>query len=183
MSRITAVHVNAYRGLRDLTLEGLEDISVLIGPSNTGKTSLLEAVWLAASPQAVGRALGSVLSSRGIAGAASLNALFPNQDSADHIEIRLHLAEGEEPERLTFGLQPADTANNAYTEVLSQKQRQPTEFQFLQVSCTLTNHERNGSFRLQIGVRESDGLVDPGLISSGKTFGFGRTASFFFQQS
>jgi predicted ATPase len=38
--------VRNYRGLRDLTIEGLGRINVFTGKNNAGKTTLLEAIWL-----------------------------------------------------------------------------------------------------------------------------------------
>ena len=42
--------VGAFRGLRDLRLEGLGRVNLLVGSSNSGKTSVLEAISLMASP-------------------------------------------------------------------------------------------------------------------------------------
>ena len=50
MSRLANVHVRAYRGLQDVGMKGLQDINVLIGPTNTGKSSMLEVIWLATGP-------------------------------------------------------------------------------------------------------------------------------------
>ena len=38
------VTINGFRGLKDLRLEGLGLINVLVGPNNCGKTSVLEAL-------------------------------------------------------------------------------------------------------------------------------------------
>jgi len=42
--------VNAFRGLRDLKLEGLGRVNLLVGSSNSGKTSVLEAISLLSNP-------------------------------------------------------------------------------------------------------------------------------------
>ncbi len=76
MKRITEVHVESFRGLREMTIKDLGDINVLIGPSNTGKTSLLEAVWLAANPRIQNTMLQAVIRGRGVAGVASVAGLF-----------------------------------------------------------------------------------------------------------
>lgn len=43
------LHIENFRGLRDLTLVGLRRINLLVGANNCGKTSVLEAVHLLAS--------------------------------------------------------------------------------------------------------------------------------------
>ena len=44
------LHIGGYRGLRDLHLEGLGRVNVLIGQNNSGKSSVLEAAALLARP-------------------------------------------------------------------------------------------------------------------------------------
>lgn len=50
MPGISKLHVEAYRSLRDVTLEGMGRINLLIGGNNAGKTSILEAIGLIARP-------------------------------------------------------------------------------------------------------------------------------------
>jgi len=42
--------IQEYRGLRDVRLEGLGQINLLVGDNNSGKTSILEALYLYAEP-------------------------------------------------------------------------------------------------------------------------------------
>ena len=44
MRLIESLHIEAFRGLRDLRLEGLGQINLLVGPNNCGKTSVLESI-------------------------------------------------------------------------------------------------------------------------------------------
>ncbi len=50
MAGITKLHIEAYRALRDVTLEGMGRINLLVGGNNAGKTSVLEAIGLVARP-------------------------------------------------------------------------------------------------------------------------------------
>ena len=43
--RITSVRVRNFRGIRDLRID-LDEVTVLIGENNSGKTSVLEALRL-----------------------------------------------------------------------------------------------------------------------------------------
>lgn len=50
MLPISELEVTQYRGLRDFSLEGLGRVNLLVGANNSGKTSALEAISLAAAP-------------------------------------------------------------------------------------------------------------------------------------
>ncbi|HWO24268.1 MAG TPA: AAA family ATPase [Kofleriaceae bacterium] len=50
MLPLTELEVTRYRGLRDLSLRGLGRVNLLVGRNNSGKTSVLEAISLAANP-------------------------------------------------------------------------------------------------------------------------------------
>src|SRR5487761_1582295 len=45
-----SLHIEAFRGLRDLRLEGLGGVNVLVGQNNSGKSSVLESLALVARP-------------------------------------------------------------------------------------------------------------------------------------
>lgn len=42
----STIEIKAYRGLRDVTLDGLGTVNILVGENNTGKTSILEAIQM-----------------------------------------------------------------------------------------------------------------------------------------
>lgn len=46
----TELTIGRFRGLRDVSLKDLGQINILVGPNNSGKTSVLEVLSLAASP-------------------------------------------------------------------------------------------------------------------------------------
>lgn len=50
MSRLTSLNIEAYRSLRNVKLDELRSVNLLVGGNNAGKTSILEAVGLIARP-------------------------------------------------------------------------------------------------------------------------------------
>lgn len=50
MRHLDSLTIGAFRGLRDLRLEGLGSVNVLVGDNNSGKSSVLEALALFARP-------------------------------------------------------------------------------------------------------------------------------------
>jgi AAA15 family ATPase/GTPase len=47
---MTRLEIQNFRGLRALTLDGLRRINLVVGRNNSGKTSFLEATYLATMP-------------------------------------------------------------------------------------------------------------------------------------
>ena len=46
MSKIDSLMIDSFRGIKDLYLENLNNVNLIVGPNNSGKTSLLEAIEL-----------------------------------------------------------------------------------------------------------------------------------------
>ena len=46
---ISSIHIRGYRGFMDFEMSGLERVNLLVGTNNSGKTSVLEAIYLLAS--------------------------------------------------------------------------------------------------------------------------------------
>ena len=95
MKHVSQVNIASYRGLSNIEIGGLSDVNVFLGPSNSGKTSALEAMYLTLSAGNVGGALIDVIRSRGIAGVPSFSSLFPNLDLGTKIDIKLHTIQSE----------------------------------------------------------------------------------------
>ena len=89
MKHVRQVNIASYRGLSNIEIGGLADVNVFLGPSNSGKTSVLEAIYLALSEHAVADALRRIIRSRGGAGAPSVFSLFPNLDTNSRIDVTL----------------------------------------------------------------------------------------------
>ena len=89
MKHVRQVNIASYRGLSNIEIGGLADVNVFLGPSNSGKTSALEAVYLASSEHGLADALRRIIRSRGGAGAPSVFSLFPNLDTNSRIDVTL----------------------------------------------------------------------------------------------
>ena len=95
MKHVRQVNIASYRGLSDVEIGGLADVNVFLGPSNSGKTSALEAIYLASSEHAVRDALRRVIRSRGGAGATSVLSLLPKLDTSGKIDVTLTMDEAD----------------------------------------------------------------------------------------
>lgn len=51
------IDIKAYRGLKNITLQNLSRVNILVGENNTGKTSILEAIQLLREPEVVDNVL------------------------------------------------------------------------------------------------------------------------------
>lgn len=95
MKHVSRANIASYRGLSDIEIGGLTDVNVFLGPSNSGKSSALEAIYLASSEGDVCDALKRVIRSRGAAGASSIISLFPNLNTSRNIGVTLSM-DGED---------------------------------------------------------------------------------------
>ncbi len=62
----TDLHITDFRGIQDLKLSGFSRVNLIVGENNTGKTTLLEAIALAAAPQEAGNLLHRFRLSSGV---------------------------------------------------------------------------------------------------------------------
>lgn len=99
---LSSFHVGAFRGLRDVHLEHLSSINLLVGAGNSGKTSVLEALHCFANPIDIG-AWATLVRSREVRTNALMSGspifdylrwLFPHSENVDgsddlHLPIRL----------------------------------------------------------------------------------------------
>ena len=95
MKHVRQVNIASYRGLSNIEIGGLADVNVFLGPSNSGKTSALEAVYLASSEHGLADALRRIIRSRGGAGAPSVFSLFPNLDTNSRIDVTLGMNDAD----------------------------------------------------------------------------------------
>lgn len=172
MKKLSEIRVTSYRGLRDLVVSDLGDINVLIGPTNTGKSSLLEAIWLAVIPDTLTNGLTTIIQSRGIAGFPSVKALFPNLDLEIPIEIRFHLLESEkaEKEEGVLGIRLPDFHHSNYAQLLYQRGWRKEDFIILE--ATAQTPQAASPSKFQFAVHLSDASVDIGYHISGQSFTF-----------
>jgi len=73
MGYVKGLEVEGYRGLRQASLTDFAEINVFVGRNGSGKSSLLEALYIALKPH---EGLGYVVKRRGWFGLASAEALF-----------------------------------------------------------------------------------------------------------
>lgn len=52
---ISNLHINAFRGIKGLTIGNLSTVNVLVGANNSGKTSVLESILFLSSPTDIGK--------------------------------------------------------------------------------------------------------------------------------
>jgi AAA15 family ATPase/GTPase len=90
---LTSLHINNFRGLRDLKIEPLKRVNLITGQNNTGKTGVLEALVLLLSEAAPNQNLRNQLPNlfRTVGGDYHENYwkwLFFGKDVSKHIEIK-----------------------------------------------------------------------------------------------
>ena len=49
-THIESLEISAYRGIKNLEIDGLSDVNIFVGDNNTGKTSVLEAIQFLCAP-------------------------------------------------------------------------------------------------------------------------------------
>ena len=109
MKHVSQVNIASYRGLSNIEIGGLSDVNVFLGPSNSGKTSALEAIHLASNPFDVDKALQTIVRGRGLAGHESTLSLFPHLDATRVLDVALSLAGGVDHTRVQTEYFKAET--------------------------------------------------------------------------
>jgi ABC-type lipoprotein export system ATPase subunit len=110
---ITKVQFTNFRGFRDLTLDGLKRVNLIVGPNNCGKTSLLEGLCILCEPKQVDMLPGRLrpkgqddetryfrwlLRDGAQTSLGSLNAIFDSsREAASEVELKY---EGKRDRRL-----------------------------------------------------------------------------------
>jgi len=105
MTKLQKIEINQYRGIKNMTLDNLSRINVLVGGNNSGKTSILEAIQLLSNPfsealvfnVAIQRLHKTFISQTGEA----LKWMF-SQDSNGHQPIDLALYQADKKIAVTF---------------------------------------------------------------------------------
>ncbi|MDE6983706.1 MAG: hypothetical protein K2O99_04110, partial [Lachnospiraceae bacterium] len=84
---ISKLNVDCYRGLKNLCLDGLNDINILTGNNNSGKTSVLEVLSGLGNPNSISTWIRMCRLGRNGNYYMGLLNLFPTE--ADNMEIRI----------------------------------------------------------------------------------------------
>ena len=123
MRFISSVNVSGFRGIKNLNLSDLGDLNIFIGASNTGKSSLLEAIFTPLSFQA-GHGFESIVQARSDVGLDMVSSLFPGNDLNNTITISLGLTQleiGANQITIGFTAKKAAALFNEYQTFLSQE--------------------------------------------------------------
>ena len=153
MSRLANVHLRAYRGLQDVEMKGLQDINVLIGPTNTGKSSMLEAIWLATGSDRLAASLEAIVRGRGIDGASSILALFPRLQPERLIEIGLGVhSKRKEEQELVLNAGPCEASYASFPTEIVHGGNAVDKCRFIEATWNYTQHH----YKEQVAVREED---------------------------
>ncbi|MDR0868497.1 MAG: AAA family ATPase [Planctomycetota bacterium] len=100
---LDSFHIDSFRGLRNLHLDGLRDVNIFVGKNNCGKTSALEAIALYMLPFQSGKGVQGILNPITMQRKSALTYnqnigldyrwLFPQSGSADRY-ISMHSESG-----------------------------------------------------------------------------------------
>src|SRR5437016_9270450 len=93
---IEKLEIENYRGIAHGEISGLAPLTILVGPNSSGKSTILEALLLAASPGS-SDALARAAMHRGWVGAATTGAMLPKQTA----KFRVTAAGNEQVHQLT----------------------------------------------------------------------------------
>jgi hypothetical protein len=109
MSRLESVHIEAFRALHGVKLEGLDRMTLLVGGNNAGKSSVLEAIGLVARPFDPAQWVQTVTNRDASASVpAGIWSTFPGSramalgvGAASSLPLEIHAKLGEESRKLT----------------------------------------------------------------------------------
>lgn len=109
---IQRLEIEGFRGITQGVLEDLPPLTVLVGPNNSGKSTVLESLLLV-SPGATGSTVKEIVERRGEIGSLSVEAMIPHGEAylrlvADSLDRTAKLAIGSQGE-LTGVALPGDT--------------------------------------------------------------------------
>lgn len=62
---IQKIEIENFRGIKHGGLDGLTDFNVIIGPNNSGKSTILEALWFGTSPAELAKCVAHLARRRG----------------------------------------------------------------------------------------------------------------------
>ena len=97
------LHIISYRGISNLTINKLNAINLIVGDNNSGKTSLLEAIYLLRAPDSLNNVLrasrlritASPLSANNLSLYESFVSIFPKNSEATGISIKADRSSGQ----------------------------------------------------------------------------------------
>ena len=148
------IHIKAYRGLKDIALDELGRVNIIVGENNTGKTSILEAIQLFKDSNV----LMSIMS---VAKSRQLNVGFINRKSLWPFDEFLYTFPMQEEEIKNICVMALDSYENRYyldvsgnlqQECLYQEELSDNERKRYRMCCT-----EEGEIRSIKGIFTYDG--------------------------
>jgi len=115
MNKLDKIEINQYRGIKNMTLDNLSRVNVLVGENNSGKTSILEAIQLLSNPFSESLLFHIVFRRLGVVRIKSdnhigemlkeiLKWIFPQGADGRHQPIELSLQHGDKKTPVSFEL-------------------------------------------------------------------------------
>ena len=150
MENLTKIEIKRYRGLRDIELDNLSRINVLVGENNSGKTSVLEAIQLMSEPFSR-IAIRSVANQRrefspvtsALPFEHMLRWLFPLENGVHgEIELEMHLDSEQIP--VTFSLQEEEFINEE--QIGEGEQATTVDVRYLEQTVTIKDGTKEEKF-------------------------------------
>ena len=148
MKHVRQVNIASYRGLSNIEIGGLADVNVFLGPSNSGKTSALEAMYLASSANEIEDALKRIIRSRGAAGEESVLSLFPHLDAKRELDTTLKFGESDKSDHIRVRVRETDVKDTSLAEIVAQHGSNPGDSYFLDLEVRAQINGARSSFDL-----------------------------------
>ena len=159
MKHVSQVNIASYRGLSDIEIGGLTDVNVFLGTSNSGKTSALEAIYLASSVNEIEDALMGIIRSRGLAGHESAISLFPRLNADGEIDVALSKGDLDGGDHVRVRVCKPDARHETLVNHVTQQGANPDACYFLDVEVNAQINGVHSNFQHQCALDVSETYV------------------------
>ncbi|HEY0093627.1 MAG TPA: hypothetical protein VGB96_04850, partial [Archangium sp.] len=151
----TYARIENFRGIEQLTVSGMGRVNLIIGKNDSGKTAMMEAVWMAGHAQDAARALLTLQEQR--------MPDMPVEDFDGFWRPIFHGNDAEQGFMVDVRLMPPPQAPGEGTRVLMNKTRRSPPLSGTELTG---GHPRAGTWALEC-VIERDGTTHEQLVTGG----------------